>query len=123
LRDVLVEGGVLTPEQAARVTAEQAAARAARARPPQPPQPPQPPPAWTPTVPQSPPQGVAGWAGAGLAAEPPGRPTAVALGPTPRPEDEDPLLGTVLAGCFVNAKLGAGAMATVYLAWHGELRK
>lgn len=80
LRDVLVDGNVLTREQAAEVEAARAA-------------------------------------------DPPGRSTAVALGPTPRPEDEDPLLGTVLAGCFVNAKLGAGAMATVYLAWHGELRK
>ncbi|MBX3472551.1 MAG: serine/threonine protein kinase [Planctomycetes bacterium] len=127
LSEVLVQGGVLTAEQAAKATAEQRRRRTARGpRGPITP-PPAPPPGdvgWTPTAPQSPPHGVAGWAGAAdLAAAPPGAGTAVAMGPTPRPEDEDPLLGAVLGGCFVNARLGAGAMATVYLAWHGELRK
>ncbi|MCO5167716.1 MAG: serine/threonine protein kinase [Planctomycetes bacterium] len=121
LSDVLVQGGVLTPEQVARIAAEQRRRRTARG-----PRGADEPPAapWTPLAPQSPPHGVAGWAGAAdLAAAPPGVGTAVAMGPTPRPEDEDPLLGAVLGGCFVNARLGAGAMATVYLAWHGELRK
>jgi serine/threonine-protein kinase len=47
---------------------------------------------------------------------------AVAEGPTPNP-DGDPLLGTTIAGCQLNAKLGAGAMASVYLAHHESLRK
>ena len=41
---------------------------------------------------------------------------------SPNP-DEDPLLGTVIKGCVLNFKLGGGAMATVYLAHHQELRK
>jgi tRNA A-37 threonylcarbamoyl transferase component Bud32 len=82
---------------------------------------------WSPTAPSSPPTGVAGWTppgpGAALGREPPGGAVAVAMGPTPRPEDEDPLLGQVLKGCLVNNKLGAGAMGSVYLAFHEELRK
>jgi serine/threonine-protein kinase len=126
LGEILVQGGMLTPEQCQQIINHQVAIRQGRiARPGQgePPPPPASPTPWTPTVPQSPPHGVAGWAGANLAMDPPNAATGVALGPTPRPEDEDPLLGTVLGGCFVNAKLGAGAMGTVYLAYHGELRK
>jgi len=47
---------------------------------------------------------------------------AVALGPTPNP-DQDPLLGETIGGCQINAKIGQGAMATVYLAHHTSLRK
>ena len=47
--------------------------------------------------------------------------TAVATA-SPNP-DEDPLVGTVIKGCLLNYKLGDGAMASVYLAHHQELRK
>ncbi len=79
--------------------------------------------AFAPT-PSSPTHGVAGWSpGGALAQEPPGGGTAVATGPTPRPEDEDPLLGQTLNRCLVSARLGAGAMSQVYLAHHEILRK
>lgn len=48
--------------------------------------------------------------------------TAVALGPTPNPE-QDPLIGEVIGGCTINAKIGAGGMGAIYLAHHEALRK
>lgn len=48
--------------------------------------------------------------------------TAVALGPTPNP-DQDPLIGEVIGGCTINAKIGAGGMGAIYLAHHEALRK
>ncbi len=48
--------------------------------------------------------------------------TAVALGPTPSP-DQDPLIGEVIGGCTINAKIGAGGMGAIYLAHHEALRK
>jgi tRNA A-37 threonylcarbamoyl transferase component Bud32 len=48
--------------------------------------------------------------------------TAVALGPTPNPE-QDPLIGEVVGGCTINAKIGAGGMGAIYLAHHEALRK
>jgi eukaryotic-like serine/threonine-protein kinase len=47
---------------------------------------------------------------------------AVALGPTPNP-DQDPLLGETIGGCRVNAKIGSGGMARVYLAHHESLER
>lgn len=47
---------------------------------------------------------------------------AVALGPTPNPE-QDPLIGEVVGGCTINAKIGAGGMGAIYLAHHEALRK
>lgn len=51
-----------------------------------------------------------------------GATTATALGPTPQP-DQDPLLGTIIGGCTINAKIGAGGMGAIYLAHHEALRK
>jgi tRNA A-37 threonylcarbamoyl transferase component Bud32 len=51
-----------------------------------------------------------------------GAPAAVALGPTPNPE-QDPLIGEVVGGCTINAKIGAGGMGAIYLAHHEALRK
>lgn len=48
--------------------------------------------------------------------------TAVAMGPTPSP-DQDPLIGEVIGGCTINAKIGAGGMGAIYLAHHEALRK
>jgi tRNA A-37 threonylcarbamoyl transferase component Bud32 len=48
--------------------------------------------------------------------------TAVALGPTPNPE-QDPLIGEVVGGCTINAKIGQGGMGAIYLAHHEALRK
>lgn len=48
--------------------------------------------------------------------------TALALGPTPNPE-QDPLIGEVIGGCTINAKIGAGGMGAIYLAHHESLRK
>lgn len=64
--------------------------------------------------------------GAGVMAPAPNNPfngsTAVALGPTPSP-DQDPLIGEVIGGCTINAKIGAGGMGAIYLAHHEALRK
>ncbi|RMG07656.1 MAG: serine/threonine protein kinase, partial [Planctomycetota bacterium] len=47
---------------------------------------------------------------------------ATALGPTPSP-DSDPLLGEVIGGCQINAKIGQGGMGAIYLARHTALQK
>ncbi|MEZ6185688.1 MAG: serine/threonine-protein kinase [Planctomycetota bacterium] len=47
---------------------------------------------------------------------------AVAMGPSPNP-DEDPLIGQALGGCLIQARIGGGAMANVYLARHESLRR
>ncbi|MCA8923067.1 MAG: serine/threonine protein kinase [Planctomycetes bacterium] len=47
---------------------------------------------------------------------------AVAMGPSPNP-DADPLIGQTLGGCLIQAKIGGGAMANVYLARHETLRR
>jgi tRNA A-37 threonylcarbamoyl transferase component Bud32 len=51
-----------------------------------------------------------------------GAPIATALGPTPSP-DNDPLLGMMIGGCVINAKIGQGGMGSIYLAHHEALRK
>jgi tRNA A-37 threonylcarbamoyl transferase component Bud32 len=51
-----------------------------------------------------------------------GSPIATALGPTPSP-DNDPLLGMIIGGCVINAKIGQGGMGSIYLAHHEALRK
>jgi tRNA A-37 threonylcarbamoyl transferase component Bud32 len=51
-----------------------------------------------------------------------GAPTATALGPTPSP-DNDPLVGAIVGGCRINAKIGQGGMGSIYLARHAALRK
>ncbi len=49
--------------------------------------------------------------------------TAVgSTGTTPSPE-QDPLVGEVVGGCTINAKIGAGGMGAIYLAHHEALRK
>ncbi|MGE0710796.1 MAG: protein kinase [Planctomycetota bacterium] len=43
-------------------------------------------------------------------------------GATP-PPDHDPLIGAVIGGCTIRAKIGAGGMGAIYLASHEALRK
>ncbi len=42
---------------------------------------------------------------------------------TPPPEGGDALIGQVIAGCRISAKIGAGGMGAIYLAHHESLRK
>jgi tRNA A-37 threonylcarbamoyl transferase component Bud32 len=78
----------------------------------------------TASMPQMPPTGPAPYVPGGTAASfiGGGGSTAIALGPTPSP-DNDPLLGTVVGGCHINAKIGQGGMGSIYLAHHTALRK
>ena len=43
-------------------------------------------------------------------------------GGTP-PPDQDPLVGAMIGGCKISAKIGAGGMGAIYLAYHEALRK
>ena len=43
-------------------------------------------------------------------------------GGTP-PPDQDPLVGMMIGGCKISAKIGAGGMGAIYLAYHEALRK
>ena len=63
-----------------------------------------------------------GFPGAQLASGQNGGGVAVAMGPSPNP-DADPLIGATLGGCLIQAKIGGGAMANVYLARHESLRR
>ncbi|MCO5168248.1 MAG: serine/threonine protein kinase [Planctomycetes bacterium] len=73
-------------------------------------------PAW------GPPTGMSAAQAAPIYGGPVGGGTAVAMGPTPSP-DQDPLIGEVIGGCTINAKIGAGGMGAIYLAHHEALRK
>jgi tRNA A-37 threonylcarbamoyl transferase component Bud32 len=39
------------------------------------------------------------------------------------PPDQDPLVGAMVGGCKISAKIGAGGMGAIYLAYHEALRK
>ncbi len=48
---------------------------------------------------------------------------APAYGEGTPPPDQDPLVGAMIGGCKISAKIGAGGMGAIYLAYHEALRK